>query len=1143
MRLFLLQFVIFFFLTVNGIAQYTITGSVNSSSLSCATFSGNSVIYVGNGTTSTTLIMNQNLNLYNSCLLGPIQFIIRNNASVDFSSGNDYLVLPLGSSIVIESGGTLIGGSCNASERIYIGNDLVASCNGQANADYSFGQLISNGGYNYVKTTASSVCGSGTATIGVSVFPTPTASTTYNLYTTASGGIPISPSISLASPFSAVLTTPIINSNTTYYVAATTALVTTPRRAVAITVNPIPVIVSTIPSSICGKGMITLGATTSAGTINWYAAATGGTSLGTGTSFTTSSISNTTTYYAAATNLGCTTASRTPVVATVNPVPVITIQPISQLECEGNSVRFKVVALGSGLTYTWQCKRPTDASFSTITDDTNTVDSQTDNIRIGNVGSAQYPNGTQFQVIVSNGTCNVTSSVATLTVNEITNVTVGTNVTQCFGTNYSYTVTTSYPANVVSYQWRKSVTSGVWNAISDGAIYSGTNSPTLNITGGTPAESGEYRVYITFKSSGADCNVTSSSRNRKITFLPKLTIPAATIAQPSCVSILGTITVTVQSPTDVYSFDNGFSYQSSNIKAGLAAGFYNVIIKNTAGCVSPMEIYEIVPVGQPSIWDGLTWLNGNPDINRGITFEGSFNSISDLEGCSCQVINGANVIFNSNHTLKLAHAVAVINGTLTFENNASLVQVDDAAINSGNIIYKRETKPVNRYDYTYWSSAVKGQTLKQLSFYTLFDRYFSYDDQWKVSLNGVAIMEAGHGYIVRAPQTYSISGNPQPFTGIFTGVPNNNITPLALVGNKVYLLGNPYPSALNADLFLDYNSAVLQGTLYFWTHATPPVASGTTVISYKYTASDYASYNRTGGIKAAISGGEIPTGKIAAGQGFFASASATGGNLVFNNNMRLIGGISGINNSQFFKTTNDSKTSQILEEEKNRLWLNLSNKEGAFKQALIGYITGATNNYDNGFDGVTYDSNPFIDFYSINQGVNLAIQGRALPFYNQDSVAIGYKSTIQDEFQISIDQTDGVLKSEDVFLEDKELQVLHDLKKEPYSFKTEKGVFNNRFVLRYLDDKSNKMNIHTEISESLNTEIIISIQEGQIKINSPIELIGKVIVYDVLGREIYQKNKIEVKDFIVPKLGFKHQLLVVSVFLSNNKKVNRKIIY
>jgi hypothetical protein len=28
-------------------------------------------------------------------------------------------------------------------------------------------------------------------------------------------------------------------------------------------------------------------------------------------------------------------------------------------------------------------------------------------------------------------------------------------------------------------------------------------------------------------------------------------------------------------------------------------------------------------------------------------------------------------------------------------------------------------------------------------------------------------------------------------------------------------------------------------------------------------------------------------------------------------------------------------------------WLNLTNTQGAFKQTLIGYITGATNEYDN----------------------------------------------------------------------------------------------------------------------------------------------------------------------------------------------------
>ena len=89
----------------------------------------------------------------------------------------------------------------------------------------------------------------------------------------------------------------------------------------SITVNAIPTISATTPASRCSTGTVALGSTASAGTINWYAASSGGSSLGTGTSFTTPSIAATTTYHVDATNSGCTTASRTAVTATVNANP------------------------------------------------------------------------------------------------------------------------------------------------------------------------------------------------------------------------------------------------------------------------------------------------------------------------------------------------------------------------------------------------------------------------------------------------------------------------------------------------------------------------------------------------------------------------------------------------------------------------------------------------------------------------------------------------------------------------------------------------------------------------------------------------------------------------------------------------------
>jgi hypothetical protein len=109
-----------------------------------------------------------------------------------------------------------------------------------------------------------------------------------------------------------------------------------------ITVNPIPTISATTPASICGTGTVDLGATTASGTLNWYAAASGGASLGTGTNYTTPSISATTTYYVDVTLNGCTSA-RTAVTATINSLPsAATNAPIAI------STQVLVVAGGGG---------------------------------------------------------------------------------------------------------------------------------------------------------------------------------------------------------------------------------------------------------------------------------------------------------------------------------------------------------------------------------------------------------------------------------------------------------------------------------------------------------------------------------------------------------------------------------------------------------------------------------------------------------------------------------------------------------------------------------------------------------------------------------------------------------------------------
>jgi hypothetical protein len=161
-------------------------------------------------------------------------------------------------------------------------------------------------------STPASRCGTGTVTLGAT-----SSAGTINWYSALTGGT------SLAT--GASFTTPSIAATTTYFVDATAnGCTTATRTSVAATVNTIPTITASTPASRCGTGTVALGATASAGTINWYSALTGGTSLATGATFTTPSIAATTTYFVDATANGCTTAARTSIAATVNTIPTIT---------------------------------------------------------------------------------------------------------------------------------------------------------------------------------------------------------------------------------------------------------------------------------------------------------------------------------------------------------------------------------------------------------------------------------------------------------------------------------------------------------------------------------------------------------------------------------------------------------------------------------------------------------------------------------------------------------------------------------------------------------------------------------------------------------------------------------------------------
>lgn len=139
------------------------------------------------------------------------------------------------------------------------------------------------------------------------------------------------------------LTTSTLTANTTYYADnIENGCVSSTRKSVVVTVNAIPSLPSVQDIAVCDGSTGTLTATgfATGDSIMWYDAATNGNMLGSGSAYTTSTLSANATYYAGIKSAaGCINAARTSALVTVNPIPTAP-QVTNQTACEGTSAIF-----------------------------------------------------------------------------------------------------------------------------------------------------------------------------------------------------------------------------------------------------------------------------------------------------------------------------------------------------------------------------------------------------------------------------------------------------------------------------------------------------------------------------------------------------------------------------------------------------------------------------------------------------------------------------------------------------------------------------------------------------------------------------------------------------------------------------------
>ncbi|MFN3404632.1 MAG: T9SS type A sorting domain-containing protein [Cytophagaceae bacterium] len=391
----------------------------------------------------------------------------------------------------------------------------------------------------YRRTVTSGGCTSNSGAVTVTVVPIPTATITAESSTTfcTGGSVVLNSSTgggysyqwrrdgtNISGATSSSYTASVAGS---YTVVVSQGSCSNTSSAVTVTVNTTPSITGTTPGARCDAGTVTLGATASAGTLNWYTASSGGSSLGTGTSFTTPSISSTTTYWVDATNSGC-TSSRSSVVATVNTPPTATITPGGATTfCSGGSVTLSA-GTGTGWTYQW------------ILNGSN----------IGGATASTYSANASgdYQVTISATSC----SPATSTVTTVTVIPSGT----WLGTTADWSTASNWCGGVPTSSIDVVIPTGVSNYP---VISSAANSRNITINSGA--------------------SLTISGANT-LTAAGNISNAGTLTSNNGSISVAGNFsnTGTFNSNTSTYTFNGGSAQSISGANI-----FYNLIINNASG--------------------------------------------------------------------------------------------------------------------------------------------------------------------------------------------------------------------------------------------------------------------------------------------------------------------------------------------------------------------------------------------------------------------------------------------------------------------------------------------------------------------------------------------------------------------------------
>jgi hypothetical protein len=410
---------------------------------------------------------------------------------------------------------------------------------------------------------------------------------------------------------------------------------------------------------------------------------------------------------------------------------------------------------------------------------------------------------------------------------------------------------------------------------------------------------------------------------------------------------------------------------------------------------------------------------------------------------------------------------------------------------------------------------------------TDWDNYY----QWKYIANYVPI-KAGEGFTMKGTGGAAAIDVFQNY--VFVGKPHSgDITNLSIIPESTYLIGNPYPSALDADEFILDNISlandgrntignIFNGALYFWDHFG--LSNNHLLAQYE---GGYATYNLIGQVEAIANlslganndahGLKVPKRFVPVGQGFFVegaidpdlteTVSVTGGTIVFKNSQRAFEREAPATSvfMKGVKAKGTTTTSTKYVDSRPKIRLQFDSPIGYRRGLLVGVDERTTNKFDIGFDAPLNEDNKEDMFWQLGKG-KLVIQG--VNNFNEDQeLPLGLKISKAGLAIIKIEELENMDENTVLFIKDKFTGKAHNISYQPFEIELEPGTYLDRFSLIFRifnlmeGDVASGILLVEPLIEDNNYHVFMNntIAELQIKNNGTDE-IRSVALYNNLGQ-------------------------------------------